>query len=198
MNARRLLAMSTMTVILGAAVLFAVESGAGTPAAKPMGTREISAPVKVCVSNVEGLWRYTYGARCGATNAPDRLPYSYHDLVVPADSQVDLVVTADRGQHLLNVRDLGLTIDAEPIAARRTSFRTMGAGETYKAICAENCGHDRASASAEVVVVTEAGYRKWLTSQAHAIAAQGAQVSRLRTRLIDEGVFARPVAMTKH
>jgi heme/copper-type cytochrome/quinol oxidase subunit 2 len=112
--------------------------------------------------------------------------------VIPADSTIDLAVTADRGRHRQSVRDLGLTIDAEPIAARHTSFRTMGAGETYTGVCAENCGPDRASASTDVIVVTDANYRKWLTSQDHAIAAQGAQVSRLRTRLIDEGVFARP------
>jgi hypothetical protein len=57
-NATRLLAMSAVAVLLGAAVLFAVESGGGTPAAEPsgaqpVGAREIGAPVKVCVSNVE-------------------------------------------------------------------------------------------------------------------------------------------------
>jgi heme/copper-type cytochrome/quinol oxidase subunit 2 len=200
MNARWLLSVAVVTAILGAAVAFAIESGGGGPAEPLSGThgigRNLGAPVRVCAANVEGLWRYTYGSTCGTGNATNRLPYSYHDLVLPAETRVDLVLTADRDQHALRISGLGLTIDAKSTAPRQTTFRTMGSGKTYQAVCPTNCGYDRASASADVIVVTAAGYSKWLTTQAHAIARQRAQASQLRTDLIGEGVFARSVAVT--
>jgi heme/copper-type cytochrome/quinol oxidase subunit 2 len=201
MNTRWLLTVPVVTAILGAAVFLAIESGGGGPAEPSSGTQPVntgatSVPVKVCVADIEGLWRYTYGSTCGARNAPSRLPYSYHDLVLPAETRVDLVRTADRGQHALRISDLGLTIDAKSAAPRQITFRTRGSGKTYQAVCPKNCGYDRASASADVIVVTAAGYSKWLTTQAHAIARQRAQTSQLRTDLIDEGVFARSVAVT--
>jgi heme/copper-type cytochrome/quinol oxidase subunit 2 len=203
MNAKWLLTVTVVTAIVVAASALAIESGSGAPAGRssgpqPVGTRVIGAPVKICVANVEGLWRYTYGAACGVRSATARLPYSYHDLVVPADTRVDLLVTADHGQHVVTIRNLGLTIDAESGAASQTSFLTMGVGETYKGLCHKNCGHDRESASADVIVMTGARYRKWLTAQAQAIERQGAQTSHLRTDLIDEGVFAPSVGATRH
>jgi heme/copper-type cytochrome/quinol oxidase subunit 2 len=197
MNARWLLAVTVVTAIVGAAAVLASESGRGGPAGQSsrtqIDTRVISDPVKVCVANVEGLWRYTYGATCDASGAGERLPYTYHDLVVPADTRVDLVVTADHGQHVLRISELGLTVDATPGASQQRSFRTLSSGKTYQGLCLRGCGHDRASASANVIVVTTAGYGRWLTAQARAIARQGAQVNQLRTDLISQGVFARSV-----
>lgn len=130
MNARWLLPVPVVAVALGAAVFLAIESGgsgSGSPAEQSSGTQSAytgatGAPVKVCAANVEGLWRYTYGATCGTRNATSRLPYSYHDLVVPADTRVELAVTADRGQHALRISDLGLTIDAKSTAPLQTTF----------------------------------------------------------------------------
>lgn len=166
------------------------DSGRSGLRAGPAGVVEAADRYEVCASNVDNLWRYTYGTGCAATSARSRQSYSYHDLIVPARSKVELAVTRAPTAHSLRVAGLGLTVRAGTRSTVETSFRTPRAGETYSAKCLATCGHDRNFASTNVIVVTPARYKRWLAAQASAITKQDKQAGRIRTELIRQGVFA--------
>jgi heme/copper-type cytochrome/quinol oxidase subunit 2 len=195
MSPRRM-TVAVVTAILGATVALVIESsGVGAPGQltgmHQTGAHNVGRRVNICAADVEGLWRYTYGTKCETNSKSPRLPYSYHDLVLPANTQVELTVTANQGQHELRNGGLRLTINARAGATRHTSFRTMASGRSYQAVCPSGCGHDRSAASAEVIVLTAVGYSRWLTTQGDALTRQDAQTNQLRTDLINQGVFAR-------
>jgi heme/copper-type cytochrome/quinol oxidase subunit 2 len=136
------------------------------------------------------MWRYTYGAGCAATNARIRQPYSYHDLIVPARSKVELTIARAPATHLLRITGLALTLRAGAQSTIETSFRTPQAGKTYSGECVAACGHDRKFASTNVTVVTKARYKTWLAAQNSAIAEQNRQAGVIRTELVQQDVFA--------
>jgi heme/copper-type cytochrome/quinol oxidase subunit 2 len=170
------------------AVLVTVNGGASRSGFGP--DRAAAARYEVCAANIDNLWRYTYGAGCAATNARTRQPYSYHYLIVPARSKVELAITRAPIAHSLRIAGLGLTLRSGPRSTVETSFRTPRAGETYSGNCLATCGHDRKFASTDVIVVTHARYDSWLAAQTSAITKQDNQAGRIRNELIRHGVFA--------
>jgi heme/copper-type cytochrome/quinol oxidase subunit 2 len=144
----------------------------------------------VCVSNLENLWRYIYGAGCSASYAPARRPYSYHDLIVPAGSTVDLAIARAPIAHRLRIPGLGLNLRTGTQSIVDMSFRTRQAGKTYSGVCVTSCGHDRGFASTKIIVVTPAHYRGWLAAQRSAIAKQDDQDGQLKGQLVKQGIIA--------
>jgi heme/copper-type cytochrome/quinol oxidase subunit 2 len=184
---KRLSRYLVLGLLVGAAlgVALAIESGGpNSPGLAAAGRYE------VCASNVDNLWRYTYGDGCAATYAAARHPYSYHDLIVPARSMVHLAVARASISHLLRIAGLGLTLRAGTQSIVKVSFRTPRAGATYLGECLTACGHDREFASAKVIVVTRSRYERWLAGQTLALAKQDEQAGQLRTALVNRGVFA--------
>jgi heme/copper-type cytochrome/quinol oxidase subunit 2 len=170
------------------AILIPVNGGAGRSS---FGTdRTAAARYEICAANIDNLWRYTYGAGCAATNARSRQPYSYHYLIVPARSKVELAITRTPIAHSLRITGLELTVRSGTQSTVDTSFRTPRAGETYSGKCLAACGQDRKFASTNVIVVTQARYNSWLAAQTSAITKQDTQAGRIRKELIRQGVFA--------
>jgi cytochrome c oxidase subunit 2 len=143
----------------------------------------------ICVTGRQYIWRYTYGAAC-QTNAFG-VPFSYQELVVPANTTVVLDVEATDVIHSWWIPKLGGKVDAVPGYKNFTWFKAPHAGALYTGQCAELCGRNHADMTARVRVVTPAEYTRWLAAQKQAIAAANAHAQRLRAQLTRYGVLER-------
>jgi cytochrome c oxidase subunit 2 len=143
--------------------------------------------LKICVTGRQFIWRYTYGATCnnGAFNA--KLPYSYTDMVVPANTTVVLAIQASDVIHSWWVPSLGGKVDAVPGYTTYTWFKAPHSGSVYRGQCAQLCGREHYAMIARVKVVTPAQYTTWLAQQSRLIAAANAQVTQLRQLLTQNG-----------
>lgn len=141
----------------------------------------------ICVTGRQYIWLYTYGATC-ASNAFG-LPYSYQEMVVPANTTVVLDIQATDVIHSWWIPKLGGKFDAVPGYHNYTWFKAPRAGELYRGQCAELCGRNHADMTARVRVVTPDEYEAWLTAQRQAISDANAQVVQLRRRLTDDGIL---------
>lgn len=141
----------------------------------------------VCVTGRQYIWRYTYGANCKA-NAFG-LPYSYQEMVVPANTTVVLDIQATDVIHSWWIPKLGGKFDAVPGYRNFTWFKAPRAGELYRGQCAELCGRGHADMTARVRVVTPGEYETWLADQRQAIADANREVLQLRDQLTRDGVL---------
>ncbi|MGB2711066.1 MAG: cytochrome c oxidase subunit II [Conexibacter sp.] len=139
----------------------------------------------ICVTGRQYLWRYTYGAKC-RRNAFG-LPYSYQEMVVPADTTVVLDIEATDVIHSWWIPKLGGKFDAVPGYKNFTWFKAPRAGELYTGQCAELCGRNHADMTARVRVVTAAEYETWIADQKQAIDDANKQAQALRDQLTREG-----------
>jgi cytochrome c oxidase subunit 2 len=139
----------------------------------------------ICVTGRQYLWRYTYGADCQG-NAFG-LPYSYQEMVVPADTTVVLDIQATDVIHSWWIPKLGGKFDAVPGYKNYTWFKAPDAGEVYTGQCAELCGRNHADMTARVRVVTPAEYEQWIAEQKQAISDANEQAVDLREQLTQEG-----------
>jgi heme/copper-type cytochrome/quinol oxidase subunit 2 len=187
-----------LVVTVAASVLLATDGGAGHAR---IATARVGAAVdgryQVCASDIDNLWRYTYGAGC-ATTASIRRPYSYHDLIVPSGSEVDMRIARARTAHALRITALGITLHASTQSTVETRFRTPRARGVYSGECLAECA-DRSFASTSVEVVTAARFKDWLAAQTSAISAQRHQAGKIRATLIRQHFFApnAPQALAK-
>ncbi|WP_160165493.1 cytochrome c oxidase subunit II [Conexibacter woesei] len=139
----------------------------------------------ICVTGRQYIWRYTYGANC-QRNAFG-LPYSYEEMVAPADTTVVLDIEATDVIHSWWIPKLGGKFDAVPGYRNYTWFKAPRAGELYKGQCAELCGRNHADMTARVRIVTPAEYTAWLDRQRRDIAAADREVQQLRDQLTRDG-----------
>jgi cytochrome c oxidase subunit II len=145
--------------------------------------------LEICVTGRQYIWRFTYGASCKADAFRLQLPYSYQEMVVPANTTVVLDIQATDVIHSWWIPKLGGKFDAVPGYHNYTWFKAPRAGELYKGQCAELCGRNHADMTARVRVVTPDQYRTWIAAQRQAIAAANTQVGDLRRMLSAEGVL---------
>jgi cytochrome c oxidase subunit 2 len=143
--------------------------------------------VTICVTGRQYIWRYTYGAGC-QRNAFG-LPYSYEEMVVPADTVVVLDIQATDVVHSWWIPKLGGKFDAVPGYRNYTWFSARHAGETYRGQCAELCGRNHADMRARVRVVTPAEFEDWIAARKQAISDANKQVQDLRDQLTRDGVL---------
>jgi cytochrome c oxidase subunit 2 len=141
----------------------------------------------ICVTGRQYIWRYTYGANC-KSNAFG-LPFSYQEMVVPANTTVVLDIEATDVIHSWWIPKLGGKMDAVPGYRNFTWFKAPRAGELYKGQCAELCGRGHADMTARVRVVSPGEYETWLSDQRQAIADANRQAVQLRRQLASDGII---------
>lgn len=139
----------------------------------------------ICVTGRQYVWRYTYGADCDR-NAFG-LPYSYEEMVAPANTTVVLDIEATDVIHSWWIPKLGGKFDAVPGYKNYTWFKAPRAGEVYVGQCAELCGRNHADMTARVRIVTPQEFEAWLEQQRTAIAEGDRQVQTLRRQLSGGG-----------
>ncbi len=141
----------------------------------------------ICVTGRQFIWRYTYGANCQNNAWEDRLPYTYEQMVVPANEVVDLVIQSSDVTHAWWIPELGGKVDAVPGFTTYTWFKALHSGKTYLGQCAQLCGREHAYMLASVKVVTPQQYEQFIRTQAAQIQAANDQVPLLRRELEKQG-----------
>jgi cytochrome c oxidase subunit 2 len=141
----------------------------------------------ICVTGRQYIWRYTYGVNC-KSNAFG-LPFSYQEMVVPANTTVVLDIQATDVIHSWWIPKLGGKFDAVPGYHNFTWFKAPRAGELYRGQCAELCGRNHADMTARVRVVSPGEYETWLADQRQAIAAANRQAVQLHRQLASDGIL---------
>ena len=91
-------------------------------------------------------------------------------LVVPVDTKIRVITTANDVIHAWMVPSLGVKQDAIPGFVRDTWFRAEEIGE-FRGQCAELCGKDHAYMPIVVRVVSKEDYSKWVQEQKQKMAA---------------------------
>ena len=140
----------------------------------------------VCVWGRQYIWRYTYGNGCLNNAFPDKLPYSFTTMVVPAHTSIILDIQSSDVIHSWWIPSLGGKVDAVPGYTTYTWFKALHTG-TFRGQCAQLCGRNHAAMIAFVRVVTPAQYQSWVKQQGQLITAAGNQVQQLRKILTSEG-----------
>ncbi len=155
-------------------------------------TASLSAPkppngkqLTVCVQGRQYIWRYTYGANCTNDSFNSRLPYSYQEMVVPANTTVKLVIQSTDVIHSWWVPSLGGKVDAVPGYTVYTWFKAHEG--TFHGQCAQLCGRNHAAMTALVHVIPADQYSDWLSNQTALISAANSQVTQLRQDLTQTG-----------
>jgi cytochrome c oxidase subunit 2 len=148
--------------------------------------------VTVCIQGRQYIWRYTYGAKCVNNAFNDKLPYTYQEMTVPANTTVVLVIQSTDVIHSWWVPSLGGKVDAVPGYTTYTWFKapkasTPGHPVIYHGQCAQLCGRGHAVMTAFVHVVSPDAYKQFLSSQSQAINQANVQVTQLRKQLSANG-----------
>jgi cytochrome c oxidase subunit II len=141
----------------------------------------------ICIQGRQFIWRYTYGNGCQDNAFSLKLPYSYQQMVVPANTTVVLVIQSIDVIHSWWVPSLGGKVDAVPGYTTYTWFKAPRAGALYHGQCAQLCGREHYAMTSLIKVVTPAQYTEWLQQQSSAISAANAQVTQLRQILTANG-----------
>jgi cytochrome c oxidase subunit 2 len=101
-------------------------------------------------------------------------------LVVPVDTKVRLLITANDVIHAFWVPAFGLKQDAIPGFVRDGWFRADRVG-TYRGQCAELCGKEHGFMPIVVEVVSKDDYAKWAAAQKTKAAAAGGDPAKVWT-----------------
>jgi cytochrome c oxidase subunit 2 len=102
---------------------------------------------------------------------PDYLLNVDNPLVVPEDTKVRLLLTAQDVIHAWWVPDFGMKKDAIPGFVNELWFKVdEGKAGTYRGQCAELCGRDHGFMPIVVKVLSKADYAAWLAAQKAAAA----------------------------
>jgi cytochrome c oxidase subunit 2 len=141
----------------------------------------------VCVQGRQYVWRYTYGNGCLNSAFASKLPYSYQEMYVPAQTTIILDIQSTDVIHSWWVPSLGGKVDAVPGYTTYTWFKAPRAGALYHGQCAQLCGRQHAYMTALVKVLTPAQYTQWLATQRQAIQKANTQVTQLRQILTQSG-----------
>jgi cytochrome c oxidase subunit 2 len=141
----------------------------------------------ICVQGRQFIWRYVYGNGCLNTAFASKLPYSYTEMYVPAQTTVVLDIQSNDVIHSWWVPSLGGKVDAVPGYTTYTWFKAPKAGALYHGRCAQLCGRQHAYMIAQVKVLSPSAYKQWLSTQEQAINNANQQVSQLRQILSSSG-----------
>jgi cytochrome c oxidase subunit 2 len=110
------------------------------------------------------------GALPDAAQLPHYLRDVDHPLVLPANTRVRFVITADDVIHAWWVPALGWKQDAIPGVINEDWTEVAKPG-TYRGVCAELCGKDHGFMPIVVKVLPKAEYQAWLAQQKASAAA---------------------------
>ncbi|MXV63116.1 cytochrome c oxidase subunit II [Natronorubrum sp. JWXQ-INN-674] len=107
---------------------------------------------EVVVRGYQWGWEVTY---------PDANVTTRDEIVIPADEDVTMWLTADDVIHALFVQELGIKQDAFPGEFTRVRTVAYETGQ-YNAVCTEFCGAGHSRMDATVHVVDPDTYEEWL------------------------------------
>jgi cytochrome c oxidase subunit II len=141
----------------------------------------------ICVQGRQYIWRYVYGNSCLNAAYASKLPYSFTEMYVPANTTVILDIQSTDVIHSWWVPSLGGKVDAVPGYTTYTWFKASKVGALYHGQCAQLCGRQHAFMIAQVKVLSPGAYQQWLTTQAQLISNANKQVTQLRQSLIASG-----------
>jgi cytochrome c oxidase subunit 2 len=141
----------------------------------------------ICVTGRQFIWAYYYGSACSGDPYSAKVPYSYQEMYVPADTVVVLRIQSLDVIHSWWIPSLGGKVDAVPGYTTYTWFKASKIGALYHGQCAELCGRLHAAMTALVHVLTPTAYQEWIANQKTAIAADNEQVLQLHQQLIQSG-----------
>jgi cytochrome c oxidase subunit 2 len=143
------------------------------------------AEMTIKITGYQWMWRYEYIGQNvdfisrldresdrirqeGSTPDPKVIPHYLRDvdrpMVIPADTRVRFVITADDVIHAWWVPALGWKQDAIPGVINEDWTEVHEPG-TYRGVCAELCGKDHGFMPIVVKVVPKAEYQTWLAQQ---------------------------------
>lgn len=143
------------------------------------------AEMTIKVTGYQWMWRYEYVdqnvdyisrldresdrvRQSGAAPDAAALPHYLRDvdrpLVLPADTRIRFVITADDVIHAWWVPALGWKQDAIPGVINEAWTQVHEPG-TYRGVCAELCGKDHGFMPIVVKVVPKAEYQAWLATE---------------------------------
>jgi cytochrome c oxidase subunit 2 len=143
------------------------------------------AEMTVKITGYQWMWRYEYInedvnyisrldresdriRQEGSNPDPKVIPHYLRDvdrpLVLPADTRIRFVITADDVIHAWWVPALGWKQDAIPGVINEAWTEVKEPG-TYRGVCAELCGKDHGFMPIVVKVVPKAEYQVWLAEQ---------------------------------
>ena len=80
----------------------------------------------ICVQGRQFIWRYTYGNGCLSNAFASKLPYSFQEMVVPAQTTVILDIQSTDVIHSWWIPQLGGKVDAVPGYTTYTWFKAPG------------------------------------------------------------------------
>jgi cytochrome c oxidase subunit 2 len=150
------------------------------------------ADMTIKITGYQWMWRYEYIGQDvnfisrldresnrirqeGSAPDPKVIPYYLRDvdrpLVLPADTRIRFVITADDVIHAWWVPALGWKQDAIPGVINEDWTEVHEPG-TYRGVCAELCGKDHGFMPIVVKVVPKAEYQTWLAEQKAAMDAE--------------------------
>jgi cytochrome c oxidase subunit II len=141
----------------------------------------------ICVQGRQFIWRYTYGNGCLNNAFAKKLPYTYQEMYVPANTTVILNIQSTDVIHSWWIPSLGGKVDAVPGYTTYTWFKAPKAGALYHGRCAQLCGRQHAFMTALVKVLSPSAYQQWLSSQSQAIKNANTQVTQLRQIITTSG-----------
>jgi cytochrome c oxidase subunit 2 len=130
-------------------------------------------------------------------SVPDYLLDVDNPLVVPEDTKVRVLLTAQDVIHAWWVPAFGMKKDAIPGNVNELWFKVdKGKTGIYRGQCAELCGRDHGFMPVVVKVVTKAEYAQWLAQQkaAAAPAAAGTEPTETATDAMPPVAAAAPAA----
>ncbi len=140
----------------------------------------------ICVQGRQFIWRYVYGAACQTNPFSAKLPYSFQEMYVPADTTVVLSITAVDVIHSWWVPSLGGKVDAVPGNTTFTWFKAKGPA-LYHGQCAQLCGRQHAFMTAQVDVMSPSAYQSRISQLKQQINTANSQVTQLRQYLTRTG-----------
>jgi cytochrome c oxidase subunit 2 len=114
----------------------------------------------VKITGYQWMWKYDYvGENVGFISRLDHNP-----LVLPADTRIHFVITADDVIHAWWVPALGWKQDAIP-GVINDAWTEVSQPGIYRGVCAELCGKDHGFMPIVVEVKSKADYATWLAQK---------------------------------
>ena len=187
---------STSVEIAWTVVPFLIVIGMALPATKTVvGMKDTSnADITIKASGMQWKWGYDYlkgegegisflsnlatpraqvgspGVEPSEARGANYLIEVDHEVVVPINKKIRMVLTANDVIHAWSVPAFGVKQDAIPGFVRDTWFKAEKLG-TYRGSCAELCGKEHAFMPIVVKVVSAADYTIWVAAREKEMAA---------------------------
>ncbi|MFL5785916.1 MAG: cytochrome c oxidase subunit II [Bacteriovoracaceae bacterium] len=135
--------------------------------------------IKIQVLAQQWAWNIRYAGKDGEFNTGDDV-VQLNNMVVPVNRRVMIQMTAKDVIHALYIPNVRLKADAIPGRYAKMWFDTTKVGN-YEIACAEMCGNHHYLMKAQLTVLSQEDYDKWVTeSQDIAIATNDQENIDLR------------------